>query len=202
VTLEAYATLSRLGRVLRTGEAAAALQTTLSQASRVLRRMQEAGFARRVRQGVWVIGREDIDPRILAEELTHPYPAYISFISALGAHGMIDQIPRDITVASLDKARRIATAFGTFAVRHVPPELFGGWTELNGVKLATPEKALVDHAYVSAVHLGRQRRLPELDLPKRFSRRELRRWIARIPSARVRTLTERGVEEALDRAVR
>lgn len=202
MTLGAYATIARLGRVVRTGEVAAALRTTLSHASRTLRRMQAAGLARRVKQGVWVIGPEDIDPRVLADELTRPYPSYISFLSALNAHGMIDQLPREISVASLDKSKRVTTPFGAFAVSHVPPELFGGWVERGGVKLATPEKALIDIAYVSAVHLGRARYLPELELPKRFSRKELGRWIARIPSARVRTLTERGIREALARAVR
>jgi len=65
-----------------------------------------------------------------------------------------------------------------------------------------PQKALFDLAYVSAVHRGRPRHVPELDLPAAINRRELARWLARIESARLRTLTERGIRAALERAVR
>lgn len=202
MTLATYATVSRLGRVVRTGEVAAALKTSLSNASRSLRRLEAEGLARKVRQGIWIIGTEAIDPRMIADEITRPYPAYVSFMSALSAHGMIDQMPRDITIASLDAAKRVRTFLGTYAIRHLPPQLFGGWIERDGVKLATPEKALFDLAYVSAVHLGRARRIPELDLPRTFDHKQLARWLRAIPSARVRTLTKRAVDEFLHRATR
>jgi predicted transcriptional regulator of viral defense system len=160
------------------------------------------GLARRVRYGLWIVGTDPVDPRALVEELTRPYPAYVSFASALSAHGMIDQVPREISVASLDSAKRVPTTLGTYAVHHLPPELFGGWIERDGVKLALPEKALFDLAYISAVHRGRPRRVPELELPAGFDRDELERWLGRIASPRVRTLTSRGLRYALGRAVR
>jgi hypothetical protein len=84
----------------------------------------------------------------------------------------------------------------------VPPALFGGWIERDRVKLARPEKALFDLACVSAVHEGRVRRVPELDVPAGFDRDELGRWLSRIESPRVRTLTSRGLVRLLARAVR
>ncbi|MFH1474443.1 MAG: hypothetical protein ABIG85_01140, partial [Chloroflexota bacterium] len=57
-------------------------------------------------------------------------------------HGMIDQLPREVSVASLDRARRITTTLGTFAIHHLPPELFGGWAETPRGPVATPEKAI------------------------------------------------------------
>ncbi|MGZ8761174.1 MAG: type IV toxin-antitoxin system AbiEi family antitoxin domain-containing protein [Aeromicrobium sp.] len=148
------------------------------------------------------MGSNPIDSRALIGEITRPYPAYVSFTSALSAHGMIDQVPREISVASLDNAKRVKTEVGTYAVHHVPPALFGGWTERDGVKMARPEKALFDLAYISAVHHGRPRRIPELDLPDTFDRGEIDLWLARIESPRVRTLTFRGLRYALSRAVR
>lgn len=202
MNLDAYATLARLGPIVRTGEAAAALDISLSQASRLLRTLEAAGLARNVRRGLWIVGTDPIDPRRLAEEITRPYPAYVSFLSALSAHGMIDQVPREISVASLDSAKRVATTFGTFSVHHVPPVLFEGWKDSEGVKLADPEKAIFDLAYVYAVHRGRLRNLPELELPRGFKRSRITRWLDRIPSPRVRTMTSRGVRQALNRAVR
>jgi hypothetical protein len=84
---------------------------------------------------------------------------------------------------------------------HLAPEVFGGYEETSsGVRLATAEKALFDCAYLSA---GRSRlftALPELELPKAFRRAKLEPWLARIPSARSRTITERRLAELLEGA--
>ena len=95
---------------------------------------------------------------------------------------MIDQVPREISIASLDEAKRVKTALGTFVVHHLSPEVFGGWEERGGILLAQPEKALFDLAYVSAVHRGRPQRIPELDLPENFRKSELDQWVSRIRS--------------------
>lgn len=202
MSLSSFAALDRLGPTVTTGEAAAALDISVSEASRLLRTLEGKGLARHVRYGLWIVGSDPVDPRALIDEITRPYPAYVSFTSALSAHGMIDQVPREINVASLDSAKRVKTELGTYAIHHVPPALFGGWIERDGVKVARPEKALFDLAYVSAVHTGRPRRIPELDLPDDFDRGELDPWLSRIESPRVRTLTSRGLQYALNRAVR
>ena len=200
MSLATYATLARLGPTVTTAEAAAALDVSVSEASRSLRRLEAADLARHVRYGLWQIGTGAVDPRSLVDEITRPYPAYVSFTSALNAHGMLDQLPREISVASLEDAKRVKTAFATYTIHHLPPALFGGWIERDGVKLAGPEKALFDLAYVSAVHGGRSHRVPELELPAGFDRSELERWISRIESPRVRTLTTRGLRSMLARA--
>lgn len=198
-----YAALRRLGtRVLTTGEASAALRTSQSAASRSLRDLEAKGLARQVRFGLWVLGDEPIDPLALVSELTRPFPAYVSFVSALAAHGTIDQIPRDITVASLAKPRRIETSFGTYAIHRLPPKLFSGFTEKNGVALATVEKAIFDFFYVASASGHPGRRLPELDLAADFSEKELASWTARINSARLRTLVASDVNRALEHAER
>lgn len=202
MSLASFSELSRLGPTIRTGEAAAALGVSVSGASRLLRRLESRNLARQVRYGLWIVGTDSIDPRALAQEITRPHPAYVSFTSALNAHGMIDQVPREISLASLDEAKRVKTALGTFVVHHLPPRLFGGWEEREDVRLALPEKALFDLAYVSAVHRGRPQRVPELDLPAKFRKAELDQWLSRIESPRLRTLTSRAVKYALSRAVR
>jgi hypothetical protein len=78
---------------------------------------------------------------------------------------MIEQIPRQISVASLDRAQRITTSVGTYSVHHLAPELFGGYrgSEKTGY-LATPEKALFDTVYVRAA-AGSRAFFPELCSP-------------------------------------
>ncbi len=200
-TAAAFATLRALGvTLLTTGEAAAALRVSVSSASRSLRTLAERGLVRRIRHGTWSLTSDAMDPRRVAAELTRPFPAYVSFQSALAAHGTIDQIPREISVASLAKPRRLRTEVATFMIHRLPPDLFGGYEERDGVALATVEKAIFDYFYVACASGHPSRRLPELDLPASFSREKLSAWIARIGSPRLRTLVSVAVSRALEHA--
>ena len=200
---EAFARLSRLGSpALRTSDAAAALGLSASAASVTLSRLAKAGLIKRVRSGTWWIG-ERLDPLRLPEFLTAPLPSYVSLLSALSIHGMIEQLPQITFAVSLARTQRITTSVGVVSVHHIDPELFGGLVALpSGVKVATPEKALFDLAYLSG---GRSRRftsLPELELPPRFRRRELTHWLNRIASVRARTLTSARLDAWLRHSLR
>jgi predicted transcriptional regulator of viral defense system len=196
---EAFACLRRLGvPVIETADAAAALEQTPYAASKTLARLRESGLVTAIRHGTWWL-EGAVDPYRLPEHLTAPLPSYLSLQTALQLRGLIEQIPEVFYVVSLARSQRIETTAGTFSVHHVAPELFGGFDDSEaGVKLATPEKALFDLAYLSG---GRSRRfvsLPELEIPKGFRTVELRRWVARIPSPRGRTLVTRKLERWLE----
>jgi hypothetical protein len=122
--------------------------------------------------------------------LTAPYPSYVSLWSALHAHGMLAQVPRETHVVSLGRPARIATPIGTLVIHRIAPEVFGGYeTGDGGIVLASPTKAIFDLAYLSATH-GRQfRLLPELELGPGYQAGEARSWASKIPSGRVRTVT-------------
>lgn len=96
----------------------------------------------------------------------------------------------------LGRTAQIRTRVGTFSVHHVGPQFFGGATldHRTGVRLASPEKALVDFLYLSPARSRLFARLPEVELPAGFSRGEARRWAGRIPSARVRTIVARELD--------
>ena len=199
---DAYGELLRIGRpIIETREAAARLHVSVSSASHVLRSMQEAGLVRRLRQGFWTLDA-DVDPFVLAPYLTAPFPAYISFWSALARHDMIEQIPRQISVASLDRTRHLKTTIGTYSIHHLVPELFEGYhgSQESGY-LATPEKALFDTVYIRAAR-GARIFLPELSLPEDFDETQLEGWAHSIATPRLRTLVSRGLEEALRQASR
>jgi predicted transcriptional regulator of viral defense system len=199
---DAYGELLRIGRpIIETREAAARLHVSVSSASHVLSSMEQAGLARRIRQGLWAL-RSNIDPFTVTPYLTAPFPAYVSLWSALARHEMIEQIPRQISVASPDRTRQITTTIGTYSIHHLTPELFDGYrgSKESGY-LATPEKALFDTVYIRAPRGGRTF-FPELSLPENFDETQLEGWTSRIASPRLRTLVSRGLEEALGQASR
>jgi predicted transcriptional regulator of viral defense system len=194
---DAYADLLRLNRpVVGTREAAARLGLSVPAASQQLRSLEGSGIVRRLRRGLWLL-RPDVEPFAVAAYLTAPLPAYVSLWSALARHGMIEQVPRQVYVASLARTKGIQTSIGGFSIHHLAPELFGGYAQTDdGSHLATPEKALFDTIYLLTPR-GGQIRLPELELPDGFAERQLDEWTQRIRRPRLRTMVSRGLTTAL-----
>lgn len=200
--IEAYGNLLGIGRpVIETREAAARLGTSSNTATQLLRSTEQAGLIRRLRRGLWALDPA-VDPLVVAPYLTVPYPAYASFWSALARHGMIEQIPATVDIATLDRTRRIETTIGTFSLHHLAPELFTGFDgspELG--YLAGPEKALFDTVYVRAPRGGGVY-FPELTLADDFNRDKLDEWVSLIPRPRMATMVSRGLHVALAQADR
>jgi len=195
--IDAYADLLRLDRpVVETREAATRLGLSVPAASQQLQGLESSGIVRRLRRGLWLL-RPDIEPFAVPAYLTAPFPAYVSLWSALAHHGMIEQIPRQVYVASLARSRRIQTAIGDFSIHHLAPELFGGYEQnVVGGHVATPAKALFDTIYLLTPR-GGQIRLPELELPADFEEARLEEWTQRIQRPRLRTMVHRGLTGAL-----
>jgi len=197
---DAFGDLLQLGRpIIETREAAVRLGVSVSRAGHLLHALEESGLVRHLSRGLWALN-PDINPFSVPPYLTAPFPAYISFWSALARHEMIEQLPRQIFVASLDRTRKVATRVGTYSIHHLAPEVFGGFdgTEDAGY-LATPEKALFDTVYLGAPR-GGQVSLPELELPAGFQEDKLDEWTRRIARPRLRTLVSRRLASALDQA--
>jgi predicted transcriptional regulator of viral defense system len=202
-TADAYADLLKLGRpVIETGEAAARLSFSVSHASHLLRSLEHAGLVRRLQRGLWAL-QPNPEPFSIPPYLTAPFPAYVSLWSALARHGMIEQIPRQVSVASTAQTRRVLTTLGIYEIHHLAPELFDGYTgsQQTGY-VATPEKALFDTVYLRAPSGGHVY-LPELTLPEDFDAdNQLKEWIGRIARPRLQTLVARGLTAALAQASR
>jgi predicted transcriptional regulator of viral defense system len=197
---DAYAELRRLGRpVLSTREAAALWGSEQTAASRRLASLADAGLVLRIRKGLWALDSE-IEPFALGPYLTAPLPSYVSLWSALADHGMIEQVPRQISLISLARPRRIVTTLGTYIVHQLTSELFGGYTDTERGYLASAEKALFDLVYVRSA-AGTRAHPPELSLPEDFDRAKLDPWIDRIESPRLQTLVKRRLRDLLDRSV-
>jgi predicted transcriptional regulator of viral defense system len=195
---EALGRLRALGvRVLTTADAAAALGAGIEATSQTLRRLGRARLVFSLRKGLWALDSLP-DPITLAEYVASPYAAYVSLQSALYLRHMIDQIPDLVYVVSLGRRATVRTAVGTYSIHHLPAELFGGFEHDpgTGVKLARAEKALFDVLYLSGTRTRLFRSLPELELPRGFALREVKRWIGTIRSARLRELVSRRLEAA------
>lgn len=199
----ALARLRDLGKpVVTTDDAVLALRLTCSAATQTLKRLAADGLLRKIRHGLWAVDQK-LDPLALPEFLTAPFPAYVSFQSALYLHGMVSQVPEVIYVASLARTRRVGTSLGTFSVHRLAPTFFGGFETRaqSGIRLATPEKALLDALYLGPSRSRIFAQLPEIEIPPDFDVREGRRWLARIPPGPRRLSVERRLERYFATAV-
>jgi predicted transcriptional regulator of viral defense system len=185
---DAYQDLRALGRpFVTTGEAAARLGASYEMSRKTLSRLSSAGLAIHVRHGLWAVDGEP-NPYVLPPYLTAPFPAYISLWTALYKYDMIDQVPRDITVVSLSRPKKIKTALGTYDIHQLPPNLFGGFEERDRANWASREKALLDLFYLYAYRGTDALRFPEIELPGDFDSHEFANWIEKISSPRLRSM--------------
>ena len=185
--------------VIRTQEAAAVLGISGSNASHLLASLQDAGSVMRVTPGRWsVSGRPS--PYLVASWLTDPFPSYVSLYTALSRRGLITQIPRTIYVVSLGRTRTVLTPVGTYSVHRLPPELFGGYEERDGERMATAEKAVFDTLYLARARGQRFSHLTEIELAADFQPAVLDDWATKIRDPRVRSFVQARIADFLAHA--
>jgi len=179
--------------VMGTEDVANMLGLSNAHASQVLRRLAQEKHIIHLSKGLWAIDLQ-VNPLLIPDYLVAPMFCYISLRTALYHHGMIDQISRVITIVSLARSRKIQTPLATVSVHHMMPDFFFDY-ELDpktGVKMATPEKALVDMLYY-------KKNLPEIELPKSFNSKKALEMIRKIPSQARRTFAEKSFRLILTR---
>jgi predicted transcriptional regulator of viral defense system len=192
--------IKKLGRqVFTTHELAQASGRSLSVVTQSLNNLVREGVVVKICRGVWTEeGLGVISPYAVIPYLFPAHRAYVSFISALHMHGIIEQIPQVTTLASTAHAGIIKTSIGAFYVHHITPSFFCGfgWYKGSGnFLIAEPEKALVDSLYLSAHKGKRFGHFPELYFPKTFSFKKVKEWINRIPGKTTREYVKRRLKD-------
>ncbi|MEX2582139.1 MAG: hypothetical protein WD766_02625 [Gemmatimonadota bacterium] len=171
--------------VFTTSEVADVAGVSLPNASRDLGNLVEDGMVARVRRGLWAVpSHPDFSPYAVIPHLFgDQQEGYLSVLSALNLHGMIDQIPRVVQIVTTGQRSRLETPVGTFEFHQLHPALFGGfgpYRDMGNFDIATPEKALFDTLYLSARKGRRFSHLPEMEIPTGFSPALLEEWIAKV----------------------
>ena len=155
-----------------------------------LNRLAQQGLLVKIYRGVWAeLGAK---PFSVFETIPFLFPrhrVYISFITALHLHGIVEQIPQVITLASPSHSRTIRTHVGVFSVHQIAPAFFAGfdWYKKDeNFLVAEPEKALIDSLYISSRRKKQFGHFPELNFPPTFSFKTAAQWVERIPEQKIR----------------
>ena len=198
-TVSALAHLRSLAKpVVTTDDARLAFGAERSAATHTLKRLAAAGLLKPIRHGLWAADLR-LDPLLLPEYLTAPLPSYVSFQSALFLRGMVSQVPTVIYVASLAQTRTVRTSLGTYSIHRIAPSFFGGYETVknSGVRLATPEKALLDTLYMAPARSRLFAHLPEVEIPQHVDWEQITYWVKRIPIGPRRTAVEQRLDAVL-----
>lgn len=192
--------VKKLGRVVfTTREVYAVSGKSLSSVVQGLNHLCRQGALVKIRRGVWAEPSvTPTSPFRIIPNLPGGQRTYLSFVSALHLHGIIEQIPHVITCASLAHTRTVKTAIGIFSIHRIAPFFFFGfdWYNKNGEFLvAEPEKALLDCLYLSGRKGIQYRHFPELHFPKSFSFKKTRIWARRIEDTRLQKFVLRRLDE-------
>lgn len=191
--------------VFTTAEVTRRAGMTLANASRELRNLEGHGVVTRVRRGLWAVpAHPDFSPYAVVPHLfSESATGYVSLLSALSLHGMIEQIPSVVHIITTSQRPPVRTPVARYAFFRIEETLFAGFTpyrRTGNFDLAMAEKAVFDTLYFSARKGRRFSHLPEVELPPGFSPREVERWIARVRHAPLRTAVERRWAELAQRA--
>jgi predicted transcriptional regulator of viral defense system len=198
---EALGKIKAIGQpVFRTADIMVALDVKKSHASKLLERLAQHGHVIRLMRGLWAMP-ESLEPLALVPHLTAPFPSYVSLQSALYYHNMISQIPEVIYCVSLARTRTYETSVATISVHHIEGSFFFGYEERgeHHVRMALPEKALLDILYLSQSKSRLFAALPEIEFLPQFSIKKAYNMIRKIADLRRRSLVLGRFERLLDK---
>ena len=191
--------IKKLGRpVFTTHELAMISGKSASTVIQCLNRLVRHGLLIKVYRGVWAEpGPRPLSPFEIIPYVFPRHRVYVSFITALHLHGMIEQIPQVMTLASPSHTRTIRTHAGVLSVHQIAPLFFDGFDWYRGdgsFLIAEPEKALIDSLYLSSRRKKQFGYFPELHFPPAFSFKKAAAWGGCIPEQKIRQYVLRKLD--------
>lgn len=191
--------IRKLGRpVFTTHELVSISGRSASTVVQCLGRLARQGLLFKVCRGVWADPSTGaLSPFVVLPHLFPRQRVYVSFITALHLHGIVEQIPKIVTLASTGHSRTLNTRAGVFSVHQLTPAFFSGFDWYKGegrFLIAGPEKALIDALYLSGRRKKQYGHFPELHFSQGFSFKKAGEWVARIPEQKVRRYVQKKLE--------
>ncbi|PIW67753.1 hypothetical protein COW09_01700 [bacterium (Candidatus Moisslbacteria) CG12_big_fil_rev_8_21_14_0_65_36_11] len=169
-----------------------------STTTQALNYLQKQGVVFKIYRGIWAEKtNKPLSPYSIIPFLFPRNRAYVSFISALHLHDIIEQIPQVTTLASNTHTKTIVTKLGTFSVHQITPSFFDGFEWYKGESdflIAQPEKALIDCLYLAGYKKKQFANFPELHFSKTFSFKKAKKWIEKIPNIKIRSFAQQKLK--------
>ena len=117
-------------------------------------------------------------------------PSYLTDVWALSFHGLIPDVAREYTSATMRRPQSFQNHFGVFSYRHISAKYFWGFETFRATgadfRCASPEKALIDHWYWTRGDWTEERmREMRLQNPEQLDEAKLGEAVRRIGKPRI-----------------
>lgn len=130
-----------------------------------LTRLEKRGELTRLSRGMYQLPDQMVDVPVISTQIYQP--SYISFEWALAKYGVLSQIPYTLTLATTNRPKRVQIGTVLCEYRQVKQDLLFGFSLVDGIYIACPEKALLD--LLDLVSKGKATVDLDIILPLQFS---------------------------------
>jgi len=111
---------------------------------RIITRMEEKGLLVRLERGKYIL-KSELEELDILEVVSQLFsPSYIGFWSALHFHGMTDQVPMKVFVATTRRKRNLDLAGQEIVYVTIKREMFFGYESYGKVIASNREKTIID----------------------------------------------------------
>ena len=116
---------------------------------------QRKGYLKKLTRGYYIFSDLQVDEGVLFEISNKIYaPSYVSLQMAFAYYGFIPESVYGVTAVATRRTYQFQTPLAKFVFRTIKPDMFFGYdlVEHRGkfFKMASPEKAFIDHLYLNA----------------------------------------------------
>lgn len=118
----------------------------------LIRRLVQTGILIKLERNKYLVDRGGTHEFLIANFLYEP--SYVSFESALNFHGVLPQIPYEVTSATIKKPVEKMIRGKAYRYNRIKKSLFWGYDKTDGFLLAYAEKALLDLVYLTTKGYG------------------------------------------------
>lgn len=143
----------------------------------VVNRLVKQGRLIRLCKNFYTINLSSVKWEALAIELVSP--SYLSFEYALWQHGLINEIPTSLTLATTKKSRQFKLPNNILEYSHLNKKLFFGYILVDDYYSALPEKAYLDELYLISLK-KRSFNLKAIETGK-LNKKRLKQWSKKYP---------------------
>ncbi len=112
-----------------------------------LKRLTDNKGIIRLFKGQYVLLNHKISTEEIVQQIY--YPSYVSFQSALFIHGIVDQGPNQIVLATTNRQKSLSILGTQIQFNHIKPSLYFGYVFDKNIFMAEPEKAICDMLYLN-----------------------------------------------------
>ncbi len=115
----------------------------------IIQKLIKSGVLEKVGRNCYILVQKPAHQFLVANY--YLAPSYISFESALSYYGILSQFPTEVTSVTSRNTSKYYLNYQMYSFTHLKKDLYWGYEKRDdGFLIASPEKAILDQAYMAS----------------------------------------------------